>query len=116
MVGSDGGVFAFGDATFLGSMGGTRLNQPVQSLVPDPDGSGYWLVAADGGVFAFDAAFHGSMGGVALVRPVVGMVAYGDGYLMVAADGGIFNFSAQPFAGSLGGTAVPGAIVAVAAH
>jgi hypothetical protein len=26
---SDGGVFSFGDASFLGSMGGTRLNKPV---------------------------------------------------------------------------------------
>ena len=49
MVASDGGIFAFGDARFVGSMGGRRLNAPVQSLVPDPDGAGYWLVAADGG-------------------------------------------------------------------
>src|ERR687886_340617 len=27
------------------------VNAPVQSLVPDGDGDGYWLVAADGGVF-----------------------------------------------------------------
>ena len=26
---SDGGVFSYGDAVFLGSMGGTPLNQPV---------------------------------------------------------------------------------------
>ena len=26
---SDGGVFSFGDATFLGSMGGKPLNKPV---------------------------------------------------------------------------------------
>ena len=36
--------------------------------------SGYWLVAEDGGVFAFgDAAFYGSMGGHHLNAPVVGM-------------------------------------------
>ena len=103
-VGRDGGVFAFGDAAFHGSMGGVRLNQAVRSLVPDPDGDGYWLVASDGGVFAFDATFRGSMGAVVLARPVVGMVTYGDGYLMVGSDGGIFNFSSQPFAGSLAAT------------
>ena len=65
MVASDGGIFTFGDAMFLGSMGGIRLNAPVQSLVPDPDGVGYWLVASDGGVFAFAATFRGSMGGTA---------------------------------------------------
>ena len=104
MVGSDGGIFAFGDARFVGSMGGQPLNAPVQSLVPDPDGSGYWLVASDGGVFAFDAPFRGSMGGVKLNAPVTGMVPFGNGYLMVATDGGAFNFSDQPFSGSLAGT------------
>ena len=44
MVGSDGGIFSFGDAVFYGSMGGQRLNKPVTSMAPDPDGSGYWLV------------------------------------------------------------------------
>jgi hypothetical protein len=83
-------------------MGGHRLNAPVQSLVPDGDGVGYWLVASDGGIFAFDAGFKGSMGGQRLNRPVTGMVRFGDGYLMVAEDGGIFNFSSSPFLGSLG--------------
>ena len=37
-------------------------------------GEGYWLVASDGGIFAFgDAAFEGSTGGLPLNRPVVGM-------------------------------------------
>src|SRR5438876_7901726 len=102
MVASDGGIFAFGDARFAGSMGGQRLNAPVQSLVPDADGAGYWLVASDGGIFAFDAPFRGSMGSVRLNKPVKGMVRYGNGYLMVGSDGGIFAFSDQPFAGSLG--------------
>jgi hypothetical protein len=82
--------------------------------VPDPDGTGYWLVAADGGVFSFEAGFRGSMGGVRLNAPVTGMVAFGDGYLMVATDGGIFNFSDRPFAGSLGDHPPAHPIVAVA--
>jgi hypothetical protein len=57
----DGGVFAFGDAPFLGSLSGTRLNEPVVGLAPTPTGQGYWLAAADGGVFAFgDAPFLGT--------------------------------------------------------
>lgn len=38
--------------------------------------NGYWLMAADGGVFAFgDTGFHGSMGGTTLAGPVVGITA-----------------------------------------
>jgi hypothetical protein len=40
------------------------------------DGGGYWLVASDGGVFAFgDAGYSGSMAGSALNQPVVGISA-----------------------------------------
>ena len=76
---------------------------------------GYWLVASDGGIFAFDAAFRGSMGGVRLNRPVTGMVRFGDGYLMVGEDGGIFTFSDRQFHGSLGDRPPAKPIVAVAA-
>ena len=53
LVASDGGVFTFGSARFMGSMGGTRLNAPVLSMSSSVDGTGYWLVAGDGGVFTF---------------------------------------------------------------
>ena len=113
---SDGGVFAFGDARFAGSSGSRRLNAPVQSLVPDADGDGYWLVASDGGIFAFSAPFFGSMGATHLNRPVTGMVGSptGGGYLMVAEDGGIFTFGDAPFRGSLGGSPPPAPVTAVA--
>ena len=70
-------------------------------MAPTPTGHGYWLVAADGGIFAFgDAAFAGSMGGSPLASPVVAMGAVGPGaYRLVAADGGVFCFGAS-FAGS----------------
>ena len=56
----DGGVFAFGDAGFYGSMGAQHLNQPIVGMAATADGLGYWLVAADGGVFSFgDAHYHG---------------------------------------------------------
>ena len=51
-----------------------RLNQPIVGMAPTPTGKGYWLVASDGGIFAFgDAAFHGSTGSIALNKPIVGM-------------------------------------------
>ena len=41
-----------------------HLNRPIVGMASTPDGKGYWLVASDGGIFAFgDAAFYGSTGG-----------------------------------------------------
>jgi len=60
MVGSDGGIFAFGDASFLGSTGGTVLVQPILGMAVDVATGGYWLVARDGGVFAFGSPFFGA--------------------------------------------------------
>jgi hypothetical protein len=74
LVASDGGIFAFGDASFFGSTGAQILNRPIVGMAPTPDGRGYWLVASDGGIFAFgDAGFFGSTGAQTLNRPVVGM-------------------------------------------
>ena len=59
---ADGGLFAFGDAGYYGSMAGKPLHQPIVGIASTPDGKGYWEVAADGGLFAFgDAGFYGSM-------------------------------------------------------
>jgi hypothetical protein len=75
---ADGGVFAFGDASYDGSMGGTRLDAPVVGTAAIPDGKGYWLAAADGGVFAFgDAPFEGSMADSPMNAPVVGIASFG---------------------------------------
>jgi hypothetical protein len=108
-------VFSFGDARFHGSTGKLRLNKPIVGISPTPDNRGYWLVASDGGVFAFDAPFRGSMGGKRLNRPVNGLVAYGNGYLMVASDGGTFDFSNTAFLGSLVGHPPSAPIIGIAA-
>jgi beta-lactamase class A len=79
-------------------------------------GDGYWLVAADGGIFSFGHAhFHGSMGGTRLAAPIVGMAATGDGYWLVAADGGIFSFGDAHFHGSAGNLRLNQPIVGMAA-
>ena len=72
---SDGGVFAFGDAAFHGSTGSLTLNKPIVGLSTDYSTGGYWLVASDGGVFAFDATFYGSLGGVPLNKPIVAVTS-----------------------------------------
>jgi hypothetical protein len=73
-------------------------------MAATPSGSGYWLVATDGGIFSFgDAPFYGSEGGRPLNLPIVGMAATprGDGYWFAAADGGMFTFGSAVFYGSM---------------
>jgi hypothetical protein len=117
LVASDGGVFAYGDATFHGSTGDLVLAQPIVGMAGDPATGGYWLVASDGGVFAFDAPFDGSEGGQPLAQPIVGMAAMpdGGGYWLVARDGGVFSFGDATFHGSEGGQPLNAPVVAMAA-
>ncbi|HEX2699617.1 MAG TPA: hypothetical protein VHM89_05360 [Acidimicrobiales bacterium] len=81
-------------------------------------GSGYWMVASDGGIFAFgDAVFQGSTGAIKLNQPIVGMAATPTrkGYLLVASDGGIFAFGDAVFRGSTGAIKLNQPIVGMAA-
>ena len=71
MVASDGGIFAFGDARYFGSMGGTKLTAPIVAIATTPDGKGYWMVSQDGGIFSYDTPFYGSIGGAALAHPII---------------------------------------------
>jgi hypothetical protein len=106
LAGADGGVFAYGDAPFDGSMAGRPLALPVVGIVSDPVASGYWLVAADGGVFAFGAAgFHGSMAAGAQGQRVVGMAPTpdGQGYWLATSDGNVVPFGDAAYLGSLAG-------------
>ncbi|MEO7443373.1 MAG: cell wall-binding repeat-containing protein, partial [Acidimicrobiales bacterium] len=116
LVASDGGVFSFGGARFLGSTGAVKLARPVVGMASVP--GGYWLVGADGGVFAFgEAGFHGSAGALKLNQPIVAMAATpsGLGYWLVGADGGVFAFGDARFHGSTGALKLNRPIVAIAA-
>jgi hypothetical protein len=77
-------------------------------------GSGYWLVASDGGVFTYGTAqFYGSMAGKHLNSPITGIVATSDGhgYWLVAQDGGVFSFGDAPFEGSRAGQTLAAPVV-----
>ncbi len=118
LVASDGGIFAFGDAGFYGSIPGLgylpagtpgnvkRLNAPVVGMVPSADGGGYFMVASDGGVFAFgDARFEGScpaIGGCSGAAVAVMPDATGDGYWLVTATGHVYTFGDAAAYGSPG--------------
>ena len=87
-------------------------------MAATPDGKGYWLVAADGGVFSFgNAPYWGSDRQIVLNAPVVGMAATpdGKGYWLVAADGGVFSFGDATYWGSEGRVALNRPVVGMAA-
>jgi hypothetical protein len=118
LVASDGGVFAFGDAGFFGSIpgmgyapagsggNGKKLNAPIVGMVPSLNGGGYFMVGADGGVFAFgDANFEGScpgIGGCSGAAVTVMPDASGDGYWLVTATGHVYAFGDAPVLGEPG--------------
>ncbi|MBW3650016.1 MAG: S8 family serine peptidase [Actinobacteria bacterium] len=82
------------------------------------DAVGYWMVAADGGIFSFgEAGFLGSTGDLRLNSPIVSMARTpsGQGYWLVAADGGIFSFGDAKFFGSTGAMRLNKPIVGMAA-
>jgi len=122
LVGADGGVYSFGDAQFYGStysdgltgLGGAHpLGGPIVGMAATPNGGGYWLVGADGGVYSFgDASYEGNTytqgftglgGSRPLAQPVVALGGDGasNGYWLVGADGGVFSFGSASFHGSV---------------
>jgi hypothetical protein len=110
-------VAAATNADFFGSTGSIQLAKPIVGMAASPDGGGYWLVASDGGIFAFgDARFFGSTGALGLAKPIVGMAASpdGGGYWLVASDGGIFAFGDSQFFGSTGSIELAKPIVGMA--
>ena len=48
------------------------LADPVVGMSATTDGTGYRVVASDGGIFAFNAPFYGSLGGLG-ITDVAGM-------------------------------------------
>ena len=102
--------------------GAPSTGQPPKSaggalnICRTPSGHGYYIVAADGGVFCYgDAKFFGSMGGVKLNAPVVDMAVrpQGDGYWLAASDGGVFCFGKAPMKGSMGGQHINSPVVSI---
>ena len=107
LVASDGGIFAFGNAGYYGSIPGSglqpansglprSLNAPIVGMVPSADGGGYFMVASDGGVFAFgDARFEGSCPGIGGCRGAAVAVvpdATGNGYWVITSTGAVYTF------------------------
>lgn len=69
LVAADGGVFAFGDAGFYGSVPGSPssewIGQPITGITVTVGGTGYDLATASGTIYAFGSQFPEGNGGVA---------------------------------------------------
>lgn len=81
------------------------LNKPASQIVATPSGAGYWIVAQDGGIFAFgDAQPFGDnpLPGHQLNAPIVSAACTpsGKGLWLLGQDGGVFSFGDAPFHGS----------------
>jgi hypothetical protein len=133
MYGPDGGVYAFGDAGFFGSVPGALGHvpaAPVMSFAATPSGQGYRMVGMDGGVYSFGAAqFYGSLPGDGVPSPLPFITSFastpnsiidnvavsldmadqivatpgGGGYWVASLNGGIFAFGDAPYEGSVPG-------------
>ena len=105
MVGSDGGVFAFGDAHFAGScpgIGGCRGS--AVAVIPDASGDGYWIATNNGNVYSFgDAPYLGAPG--IQSSPVTSAVRTpdGGGYWILLADGTVYNYGDAEYLGGASG-------------
>ena len=130
---SDGGVFSFGDTQFYGSIPGlglhpagsglpNSLDAPIVGMVASHDQGGYFMVASDGGVFAFgDAKFAGScpgIGGCAGAAVAVMPDASGNGYWLVTQTGHVYAFGEAPNLGAPGpqSSAITSAVATPSGH
>jgi len=95
-------------------MRGTPINAPMTGMAVTCSGRGYYMVAADGGVFTFgDAHFRGSLAATPVASPILcdcRELQHG-GYWLLARDGGVFTFGNAGFYGSLGGAHLASPIV-----
>ncbi len=90
---------------------------PHQAGTTGGSQSSNWVVASDGGVFAYgNAGFFGSAGSIHLNKPVVGIAATPDssGYWLVASDGGVFAYGNAGFFGSAGDIQLVSSVVGMA--
>jgi hypothetical protein len=112
-------VSAWGSAPDLGPSDAKPFDAPVVGIARAgrAGSNGYWLAAADGGVFSFgDAGFFGAAARLRLAAPIVGIAATpkGDGYWLAAAGGGVFAFGGATFHGSMGAVSLQQPIVGIA--
>jgi hypothetical protein len=110
MLGSDGRIFAFGNAPDLGSAAA-----PAVAFSARRDGRGYWIVDGDGNVRAFGSATY--RGGRPLLWPgeIVSTISgtpTGNGYWLFTTAGRAFAYGDAHFYGDMRGVRLNGPVIA----
>ena len=106
MLASDGRVYSFGGAPFLGSARRSLSAGQAVDLEPNPANDGYWIVDAAGSVYSYgNAGYHGGIiAGTLLPGETVTSVsssASGNGYWLFTTAGRVFAFGDAPWLGDL---------------
>ncbi len=97
-------VSAFGASAHHGDPAGLALHAHIVDMDTTPIGHGYWLAAADGGIFAYgDATFHGSSAGTGAEVVDMARTNSGRGYWLLTDDGGISAHGDAPLLGGVSG-------------
>ncbi|MGH8972050.1 MAG: Calx-beta domain-containing protein [Acidimicrobiia bacterium] len=112
LYGADGGVFAFGDAPFKGSLVDTSIDQQIVGLAPAGDGSGYWLAGDKGRVYPVGVP---DLGSLAEPDDVSAMTASpsGAGYALLGIGGRVHPFGDAADLGLTTGTRTAGQVATV---
>lgn len=73
------------------------VNAKPVAIVSRPLGTGYWIVTADGGVFAFGSAeFFGSAAGLLPAgEEIIAASGARHGYVLLGSSGGVYAFDAE---------------------
>jgi PKD domain-containing protein len=110
MLGSDGRIFPFGDATHLGSAPPVAL-----AIAARADGTGYWILNLDGSVRAFGSATfagdHPVLGAGDSVSTIANTPS-GRGYWIFTRKGRAFVYGDARFYGDMSHVTLGGPIVA----
>ncbi|WP_298210038.1 G1 family glutamic endopeptidase [Ferrimicrobium sp.] len=123
LAGSGGATYAFGAPSYgstytygLTGLGGAHpLNAPIVGMAAVPNGGGYWLVAADGGVFDFgDANFYGSLGAQKISAPIVAVSVAGQSGPTISTAALPGAIVGQPYTNSIDVTGGDGSVTVTA--
>lgn len=116
VVSTAGKSYGYGSISDIGQLAdAAHLDAPVVGAVATPHGSGSWIAARNGHVFAVDGApSYGSLIDTAAVVTAIAATPSGRGYWLATADGRVVPFGDARFFGDLAGQPHEGDVVAFA--